>query len=955
MKLSELIQDLPGARVVGQAETTLSAEIGAVRDDSRAVQPGDLFVAVRGRRSDGHEFAAQAAARGAAALVVERELPVDGPQVVVADAAEALGVLSARIAGRPGDRMVAIGITGTNGKTTTTFLVESILAAAGARPGVIGTVNYRYGGRPYPAPYTTPPAGELQRVFGEMVAVETSHAVMEVSSAALAMGRLGGVRFQVAAFTNLTQDHLDVHATMAEYQQAKELLFARYLAEGGIAVLNVDDPAAGAMAAAATARRARVLRCSTRGEADVRAIRFESSIEGIRAEVVTPRGALEIESSALLGHYNVDNLVMAVAIGEALELPHERIAAGMRAMDGVPGRVERVDNDAGLDILVDYAHTPDALSNVLAALRPVTRRRLICVFGCGGDRDPTKRPKMGAAVTEAADLAVVTSDNPRTEDPRAIIDMILPAVPDPFAVEPDRRAAIRIAVAEAVPGDVVLLAGKGHEDYQILGTTKIHFDDREEAAEAVRQRQGFELEDVLREGDARVVRPGRAMRFARVIIDGRTAAPGDLYVAIRGASLDGHDFLAQAVAAGATGVVVADDRIGAGIPDLGEATVVSARDPRELFGAVARFHRRRWGKKIVAVTGSTGKTTTKDLTAAALGVAGRVHASAGSLNNETGVPLTLLGLRPHHDMAVVEMGMRGLGQIAELCAIAEPDVGVVVNAGVAHVGVVGSVEAIARGKGEMFHHLPEGGCAVLPSGDPRLAREAERAPRRITFGEEAGAGVRLRGYRPLPEDIESELELEVGGSVIAARLALIGKHVALDAACAVAAALALGVDAEAAARGLRSARPPRMRGETARVAGRNLLVDCYNANPVSMAAALEALADLRGGGRGRAFAVLGDMLELGEETAQAHRDTGRHAAELAVAVIALGDQKAEVLAGVQDAGGTGWAADDPDAAAHLVLAETAPGDWILVKASRGMRLERVVDALRAVIVGQGAA
>ncbi len=958
MKLAELIQDLPGARVAGTAEAqaaALAAEIRAVRDDSRAVQPGDLFVAVPGRRSDGHEFAGQAAARGAAALVVERELPVDAPQVMVPDAAEALGILSARVAGRPGDRMVTIGITGTNGKTTTTYLVESILAAAGARPGVIGTVSYRYGGRSYPAPYTTPPAGELQRVFGEMVAVDTSHAVMEVSSAALAMGRLGGVRFQVAAFTNLTQDHLDVHATMAEYQQAKALLFARYLAPDGVAVVNADDPAAGAMAAAAAARGARVVRASTRGAGDVRATRFESTIDGIRAEVVTPRGAFEIETRALLGHYNVDNLVLAVAIGEALGLPHDRIAAGIHAMDGVPGRVERVPNDLGLDVLVDYAHTPDALSNVLAALRPVTRRHLICVFGCGGDRDPTKRPKMGAAVAAGADLAVVTSDNPRTEDPRAIIDMILPAVPDPFAVEPDRRAAIRIAVAEAVPGDVVLIAGKGHEDYQILGTTKIHFDDREESAEAVRLRQGFELEDVLREGRARVVRPGRAMRFARVIIDGRTAAPGDLYVAIRGASHDGHDFCAQAVAAGATGVVVAEDRVGSGVPDLGDATVVAARDPRELLGAVARFHRRRWGKKLVAVTGSTGKTTTKDLTAAALSAAGRVHRSAGSLNNETGVPLTLLGLRPHHDLAVVEMGMRGLGQIAELCAIAEPDVGVVVNAGVAHVGVVGSVEAIARGKGEMFHQLPPDGCAVLPAGDPRLAREAERAPRRITFGEEAGAGVRLRGYRPLAENIESELELEVGGRAIAARLALIGKHIALDAACAVAAAVALGVDPEAAARGLGTARPPRMRGEIARVAGRNLLVDCYNANPASMAAALAALADLRGGGRGRAFAVIGDMLELGDETAPAHREAGRRAAELAVAVVAVGDHKGEVLAGVQEAGGTAWAADDPASAAHLVLAETAPGDWILVKASRGMRLERVVDALRAAAVGEGGA
>src|SRR5690606_14653840 len=388
----------------------------------------------------------------AVALVVEREVDAPAPQIVVGRAAEALGVLTARLAGRPGDRMALVGITGTNGKTTTTYLVESILAAAGAQPGVIGTVSYRYGGCTYPAPYTTPPPGELHRVFGDMAAAGATHAVMEVSSAALSMGRLGGVAFQVAAFSNLTQDHLDLHGSMAAYQAAKELLFSRHLAGSGVAVINADDPAGEAMARAAGSRR--VLRASSRGAAgaDVRAVRFESTIDGIRAEIATPRGALAVESRALLGQYNVDNLTLAVAIAEALELPHEQVAAGVRAMPGVPGRVERVGNQHGLDILVDYAHTPDALRNVLAAVRPLTRRRLICVFGCGGDRDPTKRPLMGAAVAELADLAVVTSDNPRTEDPRAIIDRILPAVPSPFFVDPDRRAAIRPPAAPATPG-----------------------------------------------------------------------------------------------------------------------------------------------------------------------------------------------------------------------------------------------------------------------------------------------------------------------------------------------------------------------------------------------------------------------------------------------------------------------------------------------------------------------
>jgi MurE/MurF fusion protein len=957
MTLAELIQDLAGARLIGAADPG-ALDVRAVRDDSRAIQPGDVFVAVRGLRADGHAFVPQAVQRGAAALVVERPLDSSLPQVVVASAAEALGTLMARAAGRPTDRMTMVGITGTNGKTTTTFLLESILAGAGARPGVVGTVNYRYAGEIHQAAYTTPPPGELQRVFGDMARAATSHVVMEVSSFALSMGRVAGVQFQVAAFTNLTQDHLDVHESMDAYRAAKELLFARYLAADGVAVINADDPAGQAMVAAAGARR--VLRVSTRGAAgaDVVAERFESTIAGIRADIRTPRGPLAIESGVLLGHFNVDNLVMAVGIGEALGLPLDRIAAGIRAMPAVPGRVERVPNDRGLDILVDYAHTPDALINVLGAVRPLARRRLICVFGCGGDRDPGKRPLMGAAVAAAADLAVVTSDNPRTEDPRAIIDMILPAVPDPFFVDPDRRTAIRAAVAEAVPGDIVLIAGKGHEDYQILGKEKIHFDDREEAAEAARLRQSFPLADLVRETGGRLVQAGGAGAFSRVHFDGRLAAPGDLYAAIRGEVHDGHDFCAQAVAAGATGLLVEEaqaERVREAVGD-GPA-ILAAADTRVALGAVARFHRRRWGGKLVGVTGSAGKTTTKELAAAALGAAGRVHRSAASLNNETGVPLSLLGLRPFHDHAVIEMGMRAVGDIAYLTAIAEPDVGVVVNAGVAHVGVVGSVEAIARGKGEMFARLPAHGCAVLPADDDRLRAHAAAAPRRITFGEGENADVRLAAYRPVPatggDPPGSEIDLVIAatGERMTARLALVGRHVAVDAACAVAVSLAVGVAPEVAARGLASARPPRLRGEMADVGGRHLYIDCYNANPVSTAAALATLAELRGEARG--LAVLGDMLELGDESAAAHLEAGRSAARLGLAVVALGGERERVVAGAREVGGQAWAELDPASAARRVLEESGPGSWILIKGSRGMRLERVVAELRLQATEQG--
>ncbi len=480
MTLRDLLDGL-GARVIGDA----GVPVGAVQSDSRAIRPGDVFVAVRGLRADGHAFVAAAIERGAAAVVVEHEVDAKVPQAIVADGAEALGVMVGHALGDPARAMTLIGITGTNGKTTTTYLVEAALIAAGFRPGVIGTVAYRWGGpggTSIDAPYSTPTPQILHEALAKMREAGCTHVVMETTSAALAMRRLAGLRFAVGAFSNLTQDHLDVHGTMEAYRDAKRLLFTRHLARG-TAVVNVDDPEGPGMAAAAPGHALRVTSAGAAG-ADVRVIAQDSTVRGITARISTPRGELAVEARPLIGQYNVDNIALAVGICEALGLPHEAIARGVAQLRGVPGRVERVANDAGLDIFVDYAHTPDALRNVLSTLRPLARRRLICVFGCGGDRDPTKRPRMGAAVAELADLAVVTSDNPRTEDPYAIIDQILPGVPRPFLVEVDRRAAIRAAIAEATPGDIVVIAGKGHEDYQIVGTTKHHFDDREEAAKA---------------------------------------------------------------------------------------------------------------------------------------------------------------------------------------------------------------------------------------------------------------------------------------------------------------------------------------------------------------------------------------------------------------------------------------------------------------------------------------
>ncbi len=953
MTLQQLIAGLDNARLIGDG----GIEVRGVREDSRQVQPGDVFVAVKGLTSDGHAFVEMAVERGAVAVVVERELEgnkarirkTNGPLptiVIVPSGVRALAILTAQFYGNPAKGLTLIGVTGTNGKTTTTYLVEAILRAAGKQVGVIGTVEIRFGETIIPANYTTPTPEILHSAFAQMKAAGVTHVVMEVTSSALALDRVVGLKFQVAAFSNLTQDHLDVHGSMEAYQRAKELLYSTYLAPDGVAVANVDDPVGEAMLDAANVETKLGVSTDVASSANVRVIHAESTVKGIVARIATPSGPVEIESRPLIGAYNVQNLALAVGIAEALAIPHAAIAKGL--LDTAPpGRVQRVENTANLDVFVDYAHTPDALRNVLQALRPLTKRRLICVMGCGGDRDPTKRPKMGAAVAELADLAIVTSDNPRTEDPRAIIDAILPAVPKPFFVDPDRRVAIRAAIAEAVPGDVVVIAGKGHEDYQIIGKQKHHFDDREEAKLAIAEREHRSLVDLAREAEGALT--GDAKLVAdRIVIDSRHAVPGALYVAIRGENHDGHRFAPDAIKAGAVAVMV--DHEGrqwapALKPQLAkglEAAAIEVGETRIALGKLAKAHRRAWAKTIVGITGSAGKTTTKELTRAALAMAATTLAAEGSLNNETGVPLTLLGLRQFHEYGVIEMGMRGAGQIEYLTRIAEPDVAVVVNAGTAHIELLGSTDAIAKAKAEIWLGLKADGTVVRPAEDRRLegyAREYQPHARHVTFGEIDAAEIRLVEYAPT--DAGGIIQLDVFGERKQLVLQLVGRHAAIDACAALGAAHAAGASIDQALAGLARARPPSMRGEIVEVGGRKVIVDCYNANPASMAAALRTLAERAHGVP--AIAVLGDMLELGAHAPVAHREVGALANQLGIHVIAIGKHAPTVVAA---AGRDARIAADPSEAAELALSRTEAGGWILLKASRGMRLERVLDAMK---------
>ena len=480
---------LAGVDVVAR-RGDLGVPVRAVHHDSRRVESGDLFCAVDGTRARGLAFASEAVRRGAAAVLAGTEVPdLPVPAVQVADVRAAMGIVSSAAAGHPTARVPTVGITGTNGKTTTCALVEAALAALGLRAGVMGTIDARLGDRRWPASLTTPEAPDLHRLAAEMVEAGADALVLEVSSHGIALARSHGTSFRVVAFANLSQDHLDFHGTMEAYGAAKLRLFTDELAysEHPKAVVNVDDPFGRRIAAEALCP---VVTVSAEGRpgADVAVIEARLSIAGLEARVAVGGEHVRV-ASPLIGGHNLANVALALGIVHALEVGSLEVAAdGIGGLTAVPGRLEQVPDPRGVTVLVDYAHSPDALVRVVDALRELTDRRLLVLFGCGGDRDRSKRPLMGAAAARG-DLVVVTSDNPRTEPPAAILEMALQGVvasglPEVglaglaraergYAVEADRRTAIRAAVRAARPGDVVLIAGKGHEPYQILGEQKV--------------------------------------------------------------------------------------------------------------------------------------------------------------------------------------------------------------------------------------------------------------------------------------------------------------------------------------------------------------------------------------------------------------------------------------------------------------------------------------------------
>jgi len=900
-----------------------------LRTDSRAVQPGDLFCCIVGYTTDGHDHAPAAAANGAALFLCERPLPLRVPYIQVRSARRATALAARLYYDDPTGRCKLIGVTGTNGKTTIIHIIDRILSEAGYVSGRIGTLGYAYGGRSFPLDRTTPDILDLNRILAEMVDGGAQYIVMEVSSHSLALDRVFGLRFALGVFVNLGRDHLDFHRDLEDYKRAKFLLFDYLKHSNGAAVINVDDDAGRELYDSLNIRKSGVsFHCGD--------YRIDRAVSRLQGATFTLRASDREEAyrTRLIGRFNILNAALAVAAVHELlpQLPEPVFQRALAGFSSVSGRLEPVANERELGLYVDYAHTPDALENVLGALADIPHGRIICVMGAGGDRDRGKRPLMTATALRFADVVILTSDNPRSEDPRDILrEMAADVEPlAPWWVITDRREAILAALRLAQPQDIVLVAGKGHETYQETNGRREHFDDREElrAAPAHTAQLIPEADDssciplalpidplMLELLYGLAPAPRAHALYTYVALDSRSITPGSLFFALVGERFDGNDYAAAILADPANGAVVS---LATDAPHA-----LRVNDTLSALGLLACKYAGLFAAHRVALTGSMGKTTTKEYLYQILSAVAPTLRTPENENNQVGLPKTLLRLRPQHRWAICELGTNHPGEIAALARICRPHTGVVTAIGASHLEYFGSVDGVLREKRDLL--LNTSGARLFPGDEPLFA-DFEG----VSFG--ACPDCDYRFGEPQPAD--GGLRFAVNDHTYA--IASPVPHNARNAAIAAAVALELGVGESTVRTALALPLQVRHRMEVQQSGGRVLILDCYNATPDSMRAAISFWLGLHP--QRPHAAILGDMLELGEAGESYHTQIGALLPQGAV-VYAVGPLAAHYGAARHYNDVRELLASDAPAA--------LPADAvILVKGSHGIHLEQTIDRLR---------
>ncbi len=1002
LALASLLPFIDGYRIVSC--NISSCFITAVTVDSRKVTTGSLFIAVAGSQVDGHDFVAQAVDNGCSAIMVERghlDLSCyessDVCVIEVKNSRNVYGIIAETLFSHPALEMTMVGVTGTNGKTTVTYLLESLLRSVGKQAGIIGTICYRYHDREgerieTPSSFTTPEPMLLQYTLRCMANAGVDTVIMEVSSHGLEQARLGRFRFDIAAFTNLSRDHLDYHKSMDAYFAAKTALFTEHLLDGGVAVItgrkkDFTDPNSWSerLKKICCNRHHLVLTCGAKG-ADIFPLTARADLRGSTVRLQSPQGESDIVSP-LVGDFNVENIQTVFAVAMALGIETQVVCRAFLTAAGAPGRLQRivppVSSQSWLPtVFVDYAHTPDALQQVIQTVSKLSHKTLFCVFGCGGDRDMGKRSLMGEVSGRYCDVVVLCDDNPRSEAPAKILESVAEGVVSAgmechdaswllqrsgsekgFVVVSDRSAAIRLAITAAGADDIVLIAGKGHEQYQLTASGRRFFDDTLEAEEALGQWRLQSLLEACGGQCTGVVEKDTA--FSRVLTDSRKVSGNEIFLALKGEHFDGHDYVEQVVEAGA-GCLILHQKPQQALP----VPVIVTEDTERALGDLAAWRRQIFKSSskpvVAAITGSSGKTTVKEMCAAIFYEqwqdldtvpAGRVLKTRGNFNNLIGLPLSLLPVTSRHKAIILEMGMNHPGEIARLTEIADPDIACIVNVHGAHLQGLGDIEGVSRAKGELFKGCGKETVLVVNGDDKRvLALADESSHKKIIFAltrndKTTVADVWASDIRQL-ENEKQQFTLHRADESSVVVLQIPGRHNVSNALAAAAIATAAGISVQRIAAGLSGFLPTDRRMQIlAGPAGSRIINDTYNANPESMKAGITVLSTL---GTGQRVAVLGDMLELGAKSDVLHGETGTYLAQSGIDYLGLLGEFASFTAAAAEK--EGMSSDHIKVCSskeeciswlqELVAADSVGEDsYILVKGSRGMQLEEIVGQL----------
>ena len=844
---------------------------GKVQTDNRKIKPGDIFVCIQGANFDGHNFINSALEKGAALIVCREINKKDIPYIKVKDSRKAAAVIARTVMLPEKITYTLIGITGTNGKTTTSLILYEALRNLGFRCGWIGTLGYYIEGKKFPSERTTPDIIELNEIFAQMIEAKVDYVVMEVSSHSLSLDRIYGVKFDYCLFSNLGYDHLDFHQTLENYGKAKMSFFEQGAKDGSISVINTADSFGVQIRDMLKEKKAKVYSLGS-NDAEFQYLDIKTDISKSSFKLVAENCEISV-TSRLIGSFNIQNLGLAALTLYALGFSPEEIHHSLQDIPPVKGRLERVENNCKIGIFIDYAHTPEAIENVLKAVEDLPHKRILTLMGTGGDRDKGKRPLMLKSALNHSDVVIISDDNPRSENPEAIIKDIVSSTDIflPWWIIRNRQQAITSIIRLAQKEDIVLICGKGSEDYQEIEGIRHHFQDREETLKALSEREAINKDDdelilpidqtLLKllltpnwEPEPKGYREPSSYYFLST--DSRSIKPGSVFIAIKGERYDGHSYLEDILK------IKENCAIGEIPYPLNQSSeknrYYQVDNCLKAMGLISRKYLQLFPAKKIALTGSTGKTTCKELMAQVLQSSAPVLKTLANENNMIGLCKTIIRIKPEQQYAIFELGTNHFGEIAALAEVANPDIGIILNIGPSHLEYFGDEEGVFREKITLFKRPLA--LRLYPGDDYRFKCFANEG---ISIGYNENCDYRITQHKCYSENQSFYLNEDLWVLPYGA------PHFALNSAFAIVLGLKLGIKKEKIQTALNEPIQLELRNQVEKRGTGLLILDCYNANPYSMQKALEYWQELNP--ELPHYAILGDMLELGESSIMYHQ------------------------------------------------------------------------------------